>query len=278
MTPKELVEQFGPRESMAYDVVIVGAGPAGLATAIRLKQLNAGALGHRAGKGLGAGAHILSGAVMDPRALTELIPDWKERGAPLNQPVTGDDVLFLSRDRVARIPDLLVPRNSTTTATTSSAWAMWCKWLAEQAEALGRRDLSGLCRGRDPLARTARCAASRPAIWASARTASRPRILPARHGTAGRYTMFAEGARGQLGRQLLERFRLRRRPGPADLRHRHQGTVGSSRRTRHKPGLVMHTAGWPMDKTPSAAGSCTISKATWFRSASSSAWTTRIPG
>src|SRR5271157_3459260 len=110
MTPETLLEQFGPHESMAYDVVIVGAGPAGLATAIRLKQLNSELSVIVLEKGSEPGAHILSGAVMDPRALTELFPDWKERGAPLNQPVTGDDILILSATAARRVPDFLVPR------------------------------------------------------------------------------------------------------------------------------------------------------------------------
>ena len=110
MTPKDILEQFGPRESMAYDVVIVGAGPSGLATAIRLKQLNSELSVIVLEKGSEPGAHILSGAVMDPHALTELIPDWKERGAPLTQPVTGDDILILSEKGSRRIPDFLVPR------------------------------------------------------------------------------------------------------------------------------------------------------------------------
>ena len=137
MTPQEILDQHGPREAMDYDVVIVGAGPGGLATAIRLKQLDAALSVVVLEKGSEPGAHILSGAVMDPRALTELFPDWKERGAPLNQPVTGDEVLFLEAGSAQVTPHWLIPACLHNQGNHVISLGALCKWLGEQAEGLG---------------------------------------------------------------------------------------------------------------------------------------------
>src|SRR5574343_1448588 len=138
MTSEELVAQYGPRESMDYDVVVVGGGPAGLATAIRVKQL-AAEKGQEISvvvleKGSEAGAHILSGAVMDPRSINELFPNWKELGAPLNQPVTGDEVYVLTETGSIKTPDALVPNCMHNEGNYVISLSDVCRWLAQQAE------------------------------------------------------------------------------------------------------------------------------------------------
>ena len=178
MTPQELIAQYGPREAMEYDVVIVGAGPAGLSTAIRLKQLAAEA-GKEVSvvvleKGSEPGAHILSGAVMDPRAINELLPNWKADGAPLSQPVTGDEVLFLSETGSKVDAGVADPRLHPQPRQLRHQPRQRHQVDGEPGRGAGRRDLPRL--RRPPRCSTTTRAPSRawpPATSASAATASR---------------------------------------------------------------------------------------------------------
>ncbi|NBY05989.1 MAG: NAD(P)/FAD-dependent oxidoreductase, partial [Betaproteobacteria bacterium] len=141
MTAAEILAEHGPREAMAYDVVVIGAGPAGLSTAIRLKQL-AQEKGQEVSvvvleKGSEPGAHILSGAIMDPRAITELFPDWKAMGAPLNQPVTDDAFMFFTEKSAMRTPNWLLPECFQNHGNYIVSLGDVTRWLALQAETLG---------------------------------------------------------------------------------------------------------------------------------------------
>jgi electron-transferring-flavoprotein dehydrogenase len=240
-----LIERHGPREAMEYDVVVVGAGPGGLATAIRLKQLAPDASVVVIEKGSEPGAHILSGAVMDPRALTELLPEWKAQGAPLLQPVTGDDVLFLSETRARRTPDWLVPRNLHNDGCYVVSLGDMVRWLAQQAEGLGVEIFPGFAAAEvlyDEQGAVRGVATGNLGLGKDGEPTGSFQLGME---LVGKYTVFAEGARGHLGKQLIARYRLGegRDPQSFAIGIKELWEVEPS---RARPGLVVHTAGWPM--------------------------------
>ncbi|WP_428423272.1 electron transfer flavoprotein-ubiquinone oxidoreductase [Methylibium sp.] len=257
MTPQALLDQYGPREAMACDVVVVGAGPGGLATAIRLKQL-AAERGQEVSvvvleKGSEPGAHILSGAVMDPRALTELFPDWQERGAPLNQPVSGDDVLFLSETGATRTPDWLVPECFHNQGNHVISLGAVTQWLARQAEALGVEIFPGFAAAEvlyDEAGAVRGVATGNLGIGKDGAPTENFQLGME---LTAKYTVFAEGARGHLGRQLIARYRLDAGKDPQSyaLGVKELWEIDPK---QHRPGHVVHTAGWPMDSQTYGGG------------------------
>ena len=253
MTSDELLAQFGPRESMEYDVVVVGAGPAGLSTAIRLKQLQPDVSVVVLEKGSEPGAHILSGAVMDPRALQELFPDWKERGAPLNQPVTSDDVLVLDATGSRRTPDALVPECFHNEGCFVIRLGALTKWLAEQAESLGVEIFPGFAAAEVLYTDSGAVRGVATGHMGVGKDGQPHDGFQLGMELLGKYTVLAEGARGHLGKQVISRFHLDdgRDPQSYALGVKELWDIDPS---KSQPGKVVHTAGWPMDENTYGGG------------------------
>ena len=239
-------EELPARETMEFDVVIVGAGPAGLAAAIRLKQLSPDTSVVVVEKGSEVGAHILSGAVIDPIALDQLIPDWRNEDSPIKTKVGDDRFYWLSAARAVRLPNLMLPPLMNNHGNYIVSLGNVCRWLATKAEALGVEIYPGFAAAELLLDDNGAVAGVATGDMGVAKDGHHKDSFTRGMELRAKYTLFAEGARGNLSKTLLQRFGLGegREPQKFGLGLKELWQVAPE---KHRPGLTQHTFGWPLD-------------------------------
>jgi electron-transferring-flavoprotein dehydrogenase len=243
------------REFMEYDVVIIGAGPSGLAAACRLKQLNPELSVCLVEKGSEVGAHILSGAILEPTALNELFPDWQNMQAPLITPVSNDQIFYFSDALNAfKVPSLLVPKTMHNDGNYIISLGNFCRWLAEQAEELGVEIFCGFSVADILYNQQQQVIGIVTGDMGVAENGSEKSSFVAGIELRAKYTLFAEGCRGHLGKQLISIYQLDKGKEP-----QHYGLgikeLWKIPQEQHVQGLVIHAAGWPLSESNSAGGS-----------------------
>ncbi len=239
--------ELPPRESMEFDVVIVGAGPAGLSAAIRIKQLNPDASVVVMEKGSEVGAHILSGAVVDPVGVDKLLPGWRdEQDTPFKTKVSDDQFYYLSEKSAFRVPNFLMPPLMSNHGNYIVSLGNVCRWLAKKAEALGVEIYPGFAAAEVLFGENGAVAGVATGDMGINKEGEHRSDFTRGMELRGKYTLFAEGARGSLSKQLIARFGLAkdREPQKFGIGLKEIWQVAPE---KHKPGLVQHTSGWPLD-------------------------------
>ena len=238
---------------MAYDVVIVGAGPAGLAAACKIKQTNPAYSVCVLEKGSEVGAHILSGAVFEPTALNELFPNWQSMSAPLNTAVTDDHILLLQAQKQIRVPGIFAPKTMKNHGNYIISLGNFCRWLATQAENLGVEIFPGFSAAEILYGENDEVMGIATGDMGLSKTCEKKDSYMQGMELHAKFTLFAEGCRGHLGKQLINKYQLDKGKDP-----QHYGLgikeLWKIPADQHQPGLVVHSAGWPLSESDTLGG------------------------